>query len=104
MEKKNTAQMKALLQLKQMVQDLIEEDFKSNKMPKLAAVKVEVKKPVEMEVDTPDLTDMVTKTAEEVSAPEVCEECGEEDCGCEVKAPVVKESESVIKLKKLLGK
>lgn len=121
MDKKNNAQMKALLQMKQMVQDLIDEDFKTNKMPALMAMKVtKVQGPTELAGELPsDLGEMVAKTAaDSMGKPDdqtkECEVCGPDaECECakpndmEVKATVIKpssDSESVMKLKKLLGK
>ncbi len=104
MKKKNDAQMRALLELKRMVEDLINEDFQSNKKPKFMAMKVTKVEPLE-EVEAPDLSSMVKETAEEALP---CPDCGTEDCGCEVEeVPAPKssgDSDAVSKLKKLLGK
>ncbi len=102
--KKSNAEMKALLQLKQMVQDLISEDFKSNKMPKMMAIKVTKVEPVKkLEVSDEELPSEEAPLVDGL-LPEVCEECQMEDCGCEVPVEGPAESPAVLKLKKLLGK
>lgn len=117
MENNNSPKMKALLQLRQMVEELINDDFKSDKMPKLMALKVTKVTPLANEDkntdegmvemtggDSPSLSESIK------SAAEPCPTCGEMDCDCDpmTEAPKMEaikvESPGVMKLKKLLGK
>jgi hypothetical protein len=129
MDKKQSPKMAALLELRKMVEELINDDFKSSKMPKLMALKVKMTPEVQGEPESPmedigeeqpeehSLSNMIKSASQSPDSKlgtEPCAECGEMDCECdgmekpEVKAIEVKtasvESPGVAKLKKLLGK
>lgn len=106
MDKKKSPKLEALMQLRQMVEDLINDDFKSSKMPKLMAMKITkvtpltdeaeeapeglslseaVKSAAESEDSKLGTEDdsMAHEMAEEESEAEMpCPECGEMDCDC----------------------
>lgn len=85
MQKKDSnPKLKALMQLRELVDQLINDDFQSDKMPKLMALKV-------TKVEKPEL--MEETREEELEAPGLPMK---EDCG--------EDSEAVLKLKKLLRK
>jgi len=72
MDNKN-AKLRALAQLRKLVGELMDEDFTTNRMPKLSALKVKVEeKPMEMEVHSDE--------SMESKLPVCCKVCGEEDC------------------------
>ena len=102
MEKKQSPKMAALMQLRQMVEDLINEDFKSDKMPKLMALKIkmtpehaetmdEVETPEEdmgeEQPEAPHTLSEAIKAASEAPDSELgtepCEECGKTPCECD---------------------
>lgn len=133
MDKKKSPKLEALLQLRKMVEELINEDFTSDKMPKLMALKVTKVTPMTEEVvgesespsenqgeEQPEVHSMseamkmASESPDSELGTEPCEKCGEMDCECDspkmddepkLKAMAMKiESPSVLKLKKLLGK
>ena len=105
MEKKKSPKLEALLQLRKMVEELINEDFTSDKMPKLMALKVTKVTPLESselpedessedespeheaaEGEVPSLSEtmkMASESPDSELGTEPCEKCGEMDCGCE---------------------
>lgn len=118
MDNKNNSKMKVLMQLREMVDQMIDEDFKSDKMPKLMAVKVTKVEPLKKEIsidseaspaeEIPSLSDAIKSATESEANPmepeEICPICGKSPCECESMEEIPQESDSVQKLKKLLRK
>ena len=133
MDKKKSPKLEALLQLRKMVEELINEDFTSDKMPKLMALKVTKVTPMTEEVvgesespsedqgeEQPEVHSMseamkmASESPDSELGTEPCEKCGEMVCECDspkmddepkLKSMAMKvESPAVLKLKKLLGK
>jgi hypothetical protein len=102
MDKKVTpekmARMDALQKLKEVIDELMDNDFKSNKMPKLMALKVTKVDKTPLDVELGDEVD--EEASEEVNPlTESLEELSEEP---EVEV-VPEEDEEVLKIKKMLG-
>lgn len=118
MDHKNNSKLKVLMQLREMVNQLIDEDFKSDKMPKLMAVKVTKVEPLkkeELPLESEDAQELESseempslgEAIEQAANPEedkVCPMCEKSPCECESEEEPAQESESVLKLKKLLRK
>ena len=105
--------LKAIMKLREMVEELMSEDFETNRKPKLMAMKVSVAEPVaklDMESDDSESESELLESkpgAEMLSeggeSDEICEKCGKMGCDCE-EMPESKDNDKVSKLKALLMK
>ena len=128
MEKGNNAEKRALMELREVINEMLNDNFKENRMPKLMALKV-TKKEVPLEVSSDEMSvkqlpegalagelgeevnpseEMPSDEGMEMEVESPCE-CGQPDCGCakveiESEEAPEEDSEAVSKLKQLLMK